>query len=79
MEVGVKLSSKCQVVIPKHVREALEIGPGDELLMKVKEGSLIIYPKPKSYTNYMMGLHKEVWKDVDTDSYLDKERNSWEK
>jgi AbrB family looped-hinge helix DNA binding protein len=79
MEVGVKLSSKCQVVIPKHVREALEIGPGDELLMQVKEGSLIIYPKPKSYTNYMMGLHKEVWKDVDTDSYLNEERKSWER
>jgi len=79
MEIGVKLSSKCQVVIPKHVREALDIGPGDELLMEVKEGSLIIYPKPKSYTDYMIGLSKEVWEDVDTDRYLDKERESWEK
>lgn len=79
MEVGVKLSSKCQVVIPKQVREALEIGPGDELLMQVKGGSLIICPKPKNYTNYMMGLHKEVWKDVDTDSYLNEERKSWER
>jgi len=47
MQVRVKLSSKCQIVIPKHVSEALEICPGDELLMEVKEGSLIIYPKPK--------------------------------
>jgi AbrB family looped-hinge helix DNA binding protein len=79
MEIGIKLSSKCQVVIPKRVRKALDIGPGDELLMEVKEGSLIIYPKPKSYTNYMMGLHKEVWKDVDTDTYLNEERKSWER
>lgn len=79
MEAGVKLSSKCQIVIPKNVREALEIGPGDELLMEVKEGSLLIYPKPRSYTDYMFGLHKEVWKDVDTDHYLNEERKSWKR
>jgi AbrB family looped-hinge helix DNA binding protein len=79
MEASAKLSSKCQVVIPKHIREALEIGPGDELLMEVKGKGLIIYPKPKSYTDHMMGLHKEVWGNVDTDSYIDKERGSWEK
>ncbi|HDH88112.1 MAG: AbrB/MazE/SpoVT family DNA-binding domain-containing protein [Deltaproteobacteria bacterium] len=79
MEVGIKLSSKCQVVIPKHVREILEIGPGDELLMEVKEGSLIIYPKPKSYTNYMIGLHKDVWMNMDTDTYITKERESWKR
>ena len=79
MQVRVKLSSKCQIVIPKHVREALEIGPGDELLMEVKEGSLIIYPKLKSYTDYMMGLQKDVWRNVDTDTYINKERESWER
>jgi len=78
METGAKLSSKCQVVIPKHIREALDIGPGDELLMEVREGSLIIYPKPKSYTDYMIGLHKDVWTGVDTDNYLDEERKLWE-
>jgi len=70
---------KCQVVIPKHIREALEIGPGDELLMEIQGKNLIIYPKPKSYTDHMMGLHKEVWGNVDTDRYIDKERESWEK
>lgn len=79
MKVSIKLSSKCQIVIPKHVREALEIGPGNELLMEVKEGSLIIYPKPKSYTDYMIGLHKDVWMNVDTDTYIDKERESWKR
>ena len=79
MEVGVKLSSKCQVVIPKRVRQALEIGPGDELLMVVKDGNIIIRPKPKSFTDYMKGLHKEVWDDVDTDHYLNGEREAWER
>ena len=79
MEAGAKLSSKCQVVIPKHIREVLEIGPGDELLMEVKGKTLVICPKPKSYTDYMMGLHKKVWENMDTDRYLKKERESWEK
>ena len=79
MEVGAKLSSKCQVVIPKRVRQALEIGPGDELLMVVKDGNIIIRPKPKSFTDYIKGLHKEVWDDVDTDHYLNGEREAWER
>jgi len=67
------------VVIPKRVREALRIGPGDELLMEVKEGSLIVYPKPKSYTDYMVGLHKDVWMNMNTDTYINKERESWKR
>ena len=47
--------------------------------MEVKEGNIIIHPKPKSFTNYMVGLHKEVWKDVDTDTYLNEERKSWQR
>jgi len=42
MQVRVKLSSKCQIIIPKHVREALKISPGDDLLMEVKEWDLTI-------------------------------------
>jgi len=37
MQVRVKLSSKCHGLIPKHFREILKIGPGDELLIEVKE------------------------------------------
>ena len=31
-----------------------------------------------SYTDYMSGLHSEIWKGVDTDAYLQQERDAWE-
>ena len=67
MQVRVRLSSKCHGLIPKHFREILKIGPGDDLLMGVTEGSLTICPKLTIYADYMMGLQKAVWMNVDTD------------
>jgi len=32
---------------------------------------------PGSYTDYLAGLHREIWEDVDTDAYLRQERDAW--
>ncbi len=32
---------------------------------------------PGSYTDYLAGLHREIWKDVNTDAYLQQERDAW--
>jgi len=61
MESTAKLSSKYQIVIPKRIRRELNLNSGDELIMKVEDDKIIIRPKPKSYTEYMLGLGKEVW------------------
>ncbi|WP_457637495.1 AbrB/MazE/SpoVT family DNA-binding domain-containing protein [Oceanithermus sp.] len=42
-----KLSTKGQLVLPKAVREALEIEPGDELLVEVEDGFIRIVPRKK--------------------------------
>ena len=31
-----------------------------------------------SYTDYLAGLHREIWQDIDTDAYLQQERDAWE-
>ncbi len=31
-----------------------------------------------SYTTRLAGLHQSVWEDVDTDTYLQQERDAWE-
>ncbi len=62
MEPTAKLSSKYQIVIPKKIRRKLNLNSGDELIMKVEDEKIIMRPKPKSYTEYMLGLGKEVWK-----------------
>ncbi|MDI6734968.1 MAG: AbrB/MazE/SpoVT family DNA-binding domain-containing protein [bacterium] len=61
MEPTAKLSSKYQIVIPKKIRRKLNLNSGDELIMKVEDDKIIMRPKPKSYTEYMLGLGKEVW------------------
>lgn len=72
---SVKLSSKFQVVIPQQARSMLGLAAGDELLVLVKEDRIVMIPKPKSFTEKLAGLHKEVWKD--SESYLKGERESW--
>jgi hypothetical protein len=34
-------------------------------------------PKKKHSLLELEGLGKEIWKDIDVDDYIDKERNSW--
>ena len=57
----VKLSSRHQVVIPKKVRKELGLHAGDQLVVEVEGEKVVLHPRPKNYTNYMLGLGKEVW------------------
>ena len=78
MESTVKVSSKFQIVLPKKVRNAMRIKPGDHLMCRVERGEILMRPKPESYAKFMRGLHKEIWEDVDAAQYLKQERRSWE-
>lgn len=75
----VKLSSRHQVVIPKKVRKRLGLHAGDQLVVEVEGEKVVLRPRPKNYTNYMLGLGKEVWQRIDATEYVRKERESWEK
>jgi len=75
----VKLSSKHQVVIPKKVRKRLGLHAGDQLVVEVEGEKVVLHPRPKNYTNYMLGLGKKVWQRIDATEYVRKERESWEK
>lgn len=41
MAVSVKMSSKNQIVVPKAAREALELVPGDRLVVSVRENGVV--------------------------------------
>jgi len=79
MTTKVTLSSKNQIVVPKEAREKLNIGPGQEMLVLVKENRIVLIPRPQDFAGRMAGLHKDVWTDVDTDGYLEEERDSWQR
>lgn len=65
------LSSKNQIVIPREAREALQLKPGDKLLVRAHGGKILILEKPKSYHRAILGRGKYP------KNYLKKERQSW--
>lgn len=74
----VKVSERGQISLPSSVRKQLNIQPGDYLLVDVQDGLLIMAPAPPPDTNYLLGLHKEIWAGIDTTEYLREERASWQ-
>jgi AbrB family looped-hinge helix DNA binding protein len=68
------LSSKNQIVVPREAREALGVHAGDKLLIVVRGDTVIILPRPGSWTKALRGLAKEVY----PSRYLDEERAGWE-
>ena len=77
MKNMVKVSSKYQIVIPREVREKLNLKTGDKLIIKANDEKIIIYPQPKNYAKYSLGLGKEIWRDIDATEYVRKERETW--
>lgn len=67
------LSSKNQIVIPREAREALDLKPGDKLIISTVGGKIIIMERPKSYRAALAGIARGVY----PKDYLKKERNSW--
>lgn len=75
--VTARVSSRYQIVIPKEVREALDIRPQDTLLFLIDGKTVHMRPRPDSFTQKLRGLHQHVWPD-DLDRWLHKERATWE-
>ena len=67
------LSSKNQIVIPREAREALELKPGDKILVVVRGGKVLMLQKPKSHSAAIRGIGRGVYRS----SHLQKERDSW--
>jgi AbrB family looped-hinge helix DNA binding protein len=62
----VKVSPKFQVVIPKKVREALKLKPGEELQIYILDRAIRLQ-RPRSIKE-LRGIAKGmVWKDEDRD------------
>ncbi len=69
MSVSVKLSSKHQIVVPREAREALDLSPGDRLLVTVKDTSVIeLEREPADLVAELVGLFDmlgpELWPEL---------------
>lgn len=70
----VKLSSKNQIVVPREARRALRLKAGDRLLVVVRGDTVILLRKPKSYSEALRGIARDLY----PADYLESERKSWE-
>ena len=75
------LSTKNQTVIPSLIREELNLKPGDKIIWRIvysdKTPQAIAEPQPKSWTNYTRGLGKNIWQDIDIESYVKNLKKEW--
>ncbi|MHB1357027.1 MAG: AbrB/MazE/SpoVT family DNA-binding domain-containing protein [Anaerolineae bacterium] len=76
--ITVKISKRNQIAVPKEVRRRLKLKSGDRLLIDIQGEMAVMLAIPTNYTENLAGLHKEIWQDIDTDAYLQGERESWE-
>ena len=77
--ITVKISKRNQIAVPSEVRRKLKLKSGDRVVIDIQGGMAVILAVPTSYTDSLAGLHREIWQDIDTDAYLQGERESWEK
>ena len=68
------LSANNRITVPREAREALDLKPGDKVLVVVRSGRLLLLRKPKSYHAAIRGLARGTY----SKTYLLKERQSWE-
>ncbi len=78
MAATVRVGPKYQVVIPQAIRRKLGLAPRDEVLVEEMGGIIVILPRPKSYTDFITGLGKEIWKGIDPKAYVARERADWD-
>ncbi len=75
MEVTV--SSKYQVVIPKAVRQQLQIKPGQKVQVKAKDKKVII--DTESVIEKYAGSLTGVWGGEDPAQWLRRQRDAWDR
>jgi len=73
MAAEVKISSKYRIEVPREIRQALKLKPGDTLLFLLLGKDVVVLRKPKSFARALKGLGKGLY----PKKYLEKERNSW--
>jgi AbrB family looped-hinge helix DNA binding protein len=73
----VKVSRRFQVALPSAARRQLGIEAGDHLLVDVQDGILVLLPSPQDMVEHLAGLHRDLWIGIDTTTYLETERASW--
>ena len=77
MSTSVKVTSDNKILLTEDLVKKAYFSVDDEVIVEIKEDRLVLIKKTGSYTDRLRGLHKEVWKNTDTEEYLKNERDPW--
>lgn len=55
-----KVTQKGQIVIPKELREELNIKAGEKVILKKIDGKIVILPKPKEPIDFLVKIAEKV-------------------
>jgi AbrB family looped-hinge helix DNA binding protein len=78
MTASAKLTSRFQLTIPASVRRELGIGAGDEVILSVEGGEVVLRAAKGGWTESSRGLGADVWKRAGGGAAaLERERDSW--
>ncbi len=71
-----KISTKGQLTIPKDFREKLKLREGDEVILYIKDGGIIIKPKT-AHLGMLRGLLREEISLNKAIDFIQSERKKW--
>lgn len=77
MSISVKVTSDNKILLHEDLVKKAHFSVDDEVIVEIEEDRLVLIKKTGSYTDRLRGLHKEVWKNTDTEEYLKNEKDSW--
>jgi bifunctional DNA-binding transcriptional regulator/antitoxin component of YhaV-PrlF toxin-antitoxin module len=80
MSLVSKLNEDRSIKIPEEILKRAGFKPGIEIIWLYDEDTsqILLMEKPKNFAKTMKGLGKELWQDVDINTYIKEERESWE-
>ena len=80
LQAKVKINANGRVVIPAAVRKALDLRPGDELLMRVEDGELRLSTRRQALARARRMIQRYIPADEDlTQSLIDDRREQAER
>jgi bifunctional DNA-binding transcriptional regulator/antitoxin component of YhaV-PrlF toxin-antitoxin module len=58
-----EIRAKYQITIPEDIRKKANLNIGDKLIWQYDEvrSEITVMPRPKSFTDKLWGLGKEIW------------------
>lgn len=79
IKLETEIRSRYQITIPEEIRTRAKLNVGDSLLWQYDETrqEIVVIPKPKSFSDKLWGLGKEIWEPETGDDYIHEERTKW--